>query len=139
MLSIFTRRFLWSKFKEGPAGRTPGEVFVIVTHFQAERLLDLPGITRGSYSLRQRWPELPGAVGVWTWLDWRNKRVGSVSIWKREQDMRAFLRWEPHVKIIRRYRRAGVTTSVSWTSETFDRRATHARAVQELSNWKATG
>lgn len=136
MLSIFTRRFLWSKWKAGPAQSTPGEVFVIITHFRANRMRDMPGIARSSYALRRRWPELPGAVGVWTWLDWRNKCVGSVSIWKREQDMRSFLRWEPHVKIVRRYRRAGTTSSVGWTSATFDRQATHARAVQELSDWK---
>lgn len=133
-----TRIVRWSGWKQGPAAAAPGEVFVSVTRFQANRMIDLPRIAWDAYALRRRWPELSGAVGVWLWLDWRGRRCGSVSVWQSERDMRSFVRWAPHVKIVKRYRSVGESTTTSWTMPEFDRDAVRTRMKQVVSDWTET-
>jgi hypothetical protein len=124
--------------KDGPEATAPGQVFVSVTRFHANRLIDLPRIAWDAYRLRRRWHELPGAVGVWLWLDWRGRKCGSVSVWRSERDMRAFVRWAPHVKIVKRYRSVGQSTTTSWTMAQFDRAAVRTRMKQVVSDRTAT-
>lgn len=126
---------IWSKWTGGPEANNPGEVFVSVTHFQAVRMIDMPRIALSGLALQRRWEELPGAVGVWLWLDLTRKRTGSVSVWRTESDMHNFVRWAPHVEIVRRNRRAGRMTSTSWTLAKLDRRAIRTDAASWLSNW----
>jgi hypothetical protein len=128
----------WSGWKPGPDATTPGEVFVSVTRFHARRMIDLPRIAWDAYSLRRRWHELSGAVGVWLWLDWRGRKCGSVSVWRSERDMRAFVRWAPHVRIVKRYRNLGQSSTTSWTLPDFDRDAVRTRMKQVISDWMAT-
>ncbi len=126
---------IWSKWAGGPEAENSGEVFVSVTHFQAVRMIDMPRIMLSGWALQRRWEELPGAVGTWLWLDLARKRSGSVSVWRAESDMRNFVRWAPHVEIVRRNRQAGRMTSISWTLAKLDRRAIRTDATRRLSNW----
>ncbi len=126
---------IWSKWIGGPEAATLGGVFVSVTHFQAVRMIDMPRIAWSGWALQRRWQELPGAIGVWLWLDLARKRTGSVSVWRTESDMRNFVRWVPHVEIVRRNRHAGRMTSKSWTLAKLDRRAIRIDAASLLSNW----
>lgn len=125
---------LWSRWAAGPEARHSGEVFVSVTQFQALRFIDMPRIIYSGWALKRRWGELPGAVGTWLWVDLPCKRVGSVSLWRGESDMRNFVLWEPHVEIVRRNREAGQILSTSWTGAARDSRALRAAAIDWLSN-----
>jgi len=124
---------IWSRWTNGPESRDANNVFVSVTRFRASRILDLPGIAIAGIGLKRRWQELPGAIGTWLWVDVAGRSSGSVSVWRAESDMRSFVRWKPHVEIVKRYRAAGVMTSTAWVAPRLDRRAVR----QEASQWLA--
>ena len=112
---------LRSGWKAGLAADLGGPILVSVTDFTADRLLDLPGITRAGYRLRRCWPELEGAVGMWLWTRPLERRVGSVAVWADEAALRGFVRSPAHVEIMRRYRRRGSISTTTWTAGAFDR------------------
>jgi heme-degrading monooxygenase HmoA len=99
-----------------------GPVLISFTNFTPHRRADWPGIARAGLRLRRSWPQMKGAVGMWMWADATLSRGGgSVSIWESEEALMAFVRWAPHVEIMRRYRERGAIEAVSWEAERFDR------------------
>jgi heme-degrading monooxygenase HmoA len=106
--------------KHGAARDWDGPITVSVTDFRTFRLRDLPRVWRTGLRLRRAWPHIPGAVGLYLWADIPHKRSGSVSIWKTEDDLRAFVRWAPHVEIMRRNRDSGHLLSETWSADQFD-------------------
>ncbi|NUP65753.1 MAG: hypothetical protein HOW71_26700 [Nonomuraea sp.] len=88
-----------------------------------DRLLDLPGVVRQGWSLARLWPTLDGAVGMWLWVDLAGRRVGSLSVWHAEDDLRAFVRLPEHVRIMRRYRHRGTLGSTTSKIGSLDRAA----------------
>ena len=124
---------IWSRWTNGPESRHASNVFVSVTRFQTSRILDLPGIAIAGIALKRRWQELPGAIGTWLWVDIASRSSGSVSVWRAESDMRSFVRWKPHVEIVKRYRAAGVMTSTAWVAPRLDRSAGRQEAAQWLA------
>jgi len=124
---------LWSRWTAGPESQAPADLFVSVTHFQAFRMRHLPGIALCGLAMTRRWHEIPGAVGTWLWVDVLRRASGSVSVWRAESDMRNFVRWKPHLKIVSRYRLAGRMTSTSWTVPRLDRRSIRMDATSWLA------
>lgn len=124
---------LWSRWTAGPEVGAQGELFVSVTHFQAFRMRHLPGIAFSGLSMARRWSEIPGAVGTWLWVDLRRRASGSVSVWRAESDMRNFVRWKPHLKIVSKYRLTGRMSSTSWSVPHMDRRTIRTDAARWLS------
>ncbi|TMR90570.1 hypothetical protein [Nonomuraea basaltis] len=114
---------LRSRWIAGPAGEQPGPLVAALTDFRMNRALDLPGIARRGRSLSRLWPELPGAVGMWLWVDLVNRRVGSLSVWRDEDDLQEFVRLRAHVQIMREYRHRGTLRSRTWRIGTLDRAA----------------
>ncbi|RSN09350.1 hypothetical protein DMB42_18780 [Nonomuraea sp. WAC 01424] len=112
---------LTSRWIAGPESRSPGPLVAALTDFRMRRLLDLPGIVRHGRSLSRHWPELPGAVGMWLWADVPGRRVGSLSVWRREEDLHGFVRLREHVAIMRAYRHRGTLRSRTWEVEHLDR------------------
>lgn len=125
---------IWSRWTKGPESPGYAEVFVSVTRFKASSLLVLPRIALAGFALKRRWQELPGAIGTWLWVDIGDRSSGSVSIWRTENDMRSFVRWKPHVEIVKRYRAAGVMTSTAWVAPRFDRAAVRHEATLWLAS-----
>jgi heme-degrading monooxygenase HmoA len=82
---------------------------------------------------RRGWPELPGAVGLWTWLEPRARRVGSVSVWESEADLERFVRSTEHLAIVREFRSRMSGTTKTWQAPQFARAATWNQARQLLS------
>jgi len=123
----------WSRWTLGPESQELSNLFVSVTHFQAFRFRHLPGIALSGFAMKRRWSEVPGAVGSWLWVDLRRRASGSVSVWRAETDMRNFVRWKPHLKIVSRYRLAGQMTSTSWMVPRLDRRTIRTDAVRWLT------
>lgn len=119
-----------SRWKAGGAQVAPGPVLISVTEFTAAYIRDIPAIWWEGSKLRQAWPQLEGAVGTWLWFEVLGRRSGSVSVWKSEEDLRRFVRWAPHVRVVRRFQGRGTMVSTQWRAEEFDRRATWARAAR---------
>jgi hypothetical protein len=124
---------IWSRWTKGLESPESSDVFVSVTRLKASSILDLPRIAHAGFALKRRWQELPGAIGTWLWVDIGERSSGSVSIWRAESDMRNFVRWKPHVEIVKRYRAAGVMTATAWVAPLLDREAVRREAIQWLT------
>ncbi|KAB8181005.1 hypothetical protein [Microbispora catharanthi] len=121
---------LRSRWIAGPAAERPGPLVAALTDFRTDRMLDLPGIARRGLSLSRLWPSLPGAVGMWLWADIPGRRVGSLSVWRSESDLREFVRLRAHAEIMREYRHRGTLRSRTWQVGAVDRAALwHALAA----------
>ncbi|MFD8563427.1 hypothetical protein ACFV1N_39655 [Streptosporangium canum] len=105
-----------SRWIPGPEPRGDGPVVVSRTDFRVHRIVDLPRACLAGWRLSGLWPELAGAIGVWLWADLPRRRIGSVSVWRTESDLRAFVRHPLHVEIMRAYRDRGTLTSATWDS-----------------------
>jgi heme-degrading monooxygenase HmoA len=113
------------------AGQASGEgpVLVSFTNFTPHRRADWAGIARSGLRLRRSWPQMDGAVGMWMWADATLARGGgSVSVWESAEALIAFVRWAPHVEIMRRYRERGRVVASTWEAGRFDPGETWARA-----------
>ena len=118
----------------GPAAAEPASrLLVSVTDFELSRARALPRIWIEGLRLRRAWPGLAGAVGLWLWAKPLSKRSGSVSVWRSEADLRAFVRWPRHVEIMRRYRHAGMLTATTWWMDCFDPAEIWAVAERRLA------
>lgn len=106
-------------FKPGPDGRWDGAIHVSVTDFAVHRARDLPTVWMQGLRLRRAWPQMQGAVGLWLWAIPSQRRGGSVSVWRGEEDLMRFVRWPVHVAIMRENRDRGSLRSESWESPRF--------------------
>jgi dimethylaniline monooxygenase (N-oxide forming) len=116
----------------GPVGGE-GPVLISVTDFHLKHARDLLRVYLEGARLGRGWPSRRGAVGMWLWTKPLRRRSGSVSIWRSEDDLRRFVRWPRHVKIMRHYRGAGELTSTSWWEERFDARQIWSTAATRLA------
>jgi hypothetical protein len=103
------------RWKPGPESREAGGPWVVsVTEFRFRRLRHLPGIFRAGMGFRRRWGEMPGAVGLALYFEPGARRLGSISVWRDEADLRRFVALPVHVAIMRRYRPRGTVRSATW-------------------------
>ena len=131
---------MWrTRWTSGPADGVNGRVLVSITAFDAHRALDVPRIYLAGAGLRRAWPRMEGAVGLWLWGETFGKKSGSVSVWKNEEALRGFVRWDAHLKIVRTFRGRGVLRTVSWWVDAFDRRQVWAEAALRLEGLWAPG
>ncbi|MFG3704629.1 hypothetical protein ACGF7U_07810 [Micromonospora sp. NPDC047670] len=133
MSEIEEGRVLRTRWTPGPAVDATGAVLVAVTAFRADRARDLPGIYRAGMRLRDAWPDLTGAVGMWLWTTPLSRRCGSVSVWRDQDALRQFVAWPDHVVIMKRYRRRGRLTSTTWTTERCEPSVIWREARQHLA------
>ena len=125
------RRAPW---KRGAAADAEGEVLVSLTDFTGHSLRNTPRVWFDGLRLRRAWPSMRGAVGLVLWASVEDRhRSGSLSVWRSEEDLRSFVRWPPHVAIMRRHRDRGELTATTWVAERFDRDAIWAEAKRRLS------
>jgi hypothetical protein len=104
------RRVSW---QTGPA--SPGdEVVVSVTDYRTHRWYHVPGVWLNGLRLRRAWPRMEGAVGLWLWAEPGTGRSGSIAVWRGEEDLRRFVGWDVHVRIMRAYRDRGTLLASSW-------------------------
>jgi hypothetical protein len=109
-----------------------GPVLVGITDFTLDRITDLPGVYRAGRRLAAGWPGLDGALGLRMWALPTARRCGSVSIWRDEAALRAFVGWPPHVAIMRQWRDRGTVVTTSWTAGRRDLPEIWARAHAEI-------
>ncbi|MGW8376747.1 hypothetical protein [Streptomyces sp. ODS28] len=113
-----------------------GPPLVSVTEFAAHRLPAALSALVGGLRLRRTWPGTPGALGMWLWIDTdpRSLRSGSVTVWRDERALRAFVARADHRRVAARHRGRGVLRSGSWRPEgTFSRSAAWAAAEAVLT------
>ncbi|WUH96653.1 hypothetical protein OHR68_24140 [Spirillospora sp. NBC_00431] len=120
-----------SPWREGPASAT-GPVLVSVTDFTCANPLHMPAVFRAGMALREGWPGLEGAVGLWLWSYPLSRRCGSVSVWEDEAALKRFVAWPPHVAIMRRFRHRGTIRAHTWEADRFEPRETWGRARRVL-------
>src|SRR3954447_5079600 len=103
----------------GPATGHGGPVVVSVTEFAAARRRDLPGIARRGLRLALGWYAMPGAIALAMWSLPGGSRIGSISVWTADADLRRFVGLPLHVDVMRRYRTRGTVRAETWTMERF--------------------
>ncbi|MEW2555514.1 hypothetical protein ACWGRF_34400 [Streptomyces zhihengii] len=113
-------RTIWTtSWQPGPAGEPTGteQVVVSVTEFVAHRRAGTVPVAVAGLRLRRTWPNTPGALGMWLWLDPNpvRPRSGSVAVWRSARDLTAFVARPDHRRIVRTHRDRGVTRSATWT------------------------
>jgi heme-degrading monooxygenase HmoA len=84
--------------------------------------------------LRRGWPAMEGAVGLSLWTKPLQKRQGSVSLWRSEADLQAFVQTPLHVRIMNANRNHGQLISHSWVGSNLSRRGAWRRASAALLN-----
>lgn len=119
-------------WKPGPAAESTGSVFVSVTDFLALSEPEVQQIYELGLELGETWPVLQGAVGVWLWGRPAQLRGGSISVWDSERDMRRFVRWPVHARIMRTWHSRVRVAADSWQADRFDIESVWARAGKTI-------
>jgi hypothetical protein len=122
---------LRTPWQSGPFQPTGQLVLVSVTRLKSERRVDLPGIYRRGLSLLRRWPRLDGAVGIWLWSEPLAGLSGSISVWRDEAALHAFLGLPEHVAVMRDYADRGSVSATVFSSPWPARRET----LTQATNW----
>lgn len=126
------RRPRWLPWREGPQAGHDGDVVVSLTEFRAAHARDLPAIYLAGLRLREGWYAMPGAVGMGLWADPLGLRGGSLTVWRAQADLRAFVGLPAHVAIMRRYRDRGRIEAATWQLEQCEPERIKAEAVARL-------
>lgn len=79
------------------------------------------------------WYGLPGAIGLYLWIDLPKRCVGSLSVWTNETDLQRWVGLPRHVQVMRRYKPRGTARSAQWSCEAFDRLAILNEAKRRLA------
>ncbi|WP_280400217.1 hypothetical protein [Nocardia carnea] len=119
-------------WKPGPCENITGSVAVSVTDFLAGSAEDVQQIYALGLELGDTWPVLHGAVGVWLWGRPAQLRGGSISVWESERDMRRFVRWPVHARIMRDWRGRVRVAADSWRADRFDIEQIWLRAAKTI-------
>ena len=108
-----------SGWKAGPAAKTASPVLVSATEYTFNRFRDVPGIILTAMRMRRILREMHGAVGVTLYAQLRRRRIGSMSVWESEADLREFVVHPKHIPVMRKYRTRGTLRSATWQTDRF--------------------
>lgn len=126
------RRPRWLPWREGPHAGHGGKVVVSLTEFRAAYPRDLPAIYLAGLRLREGWYAMPGAIGMGLWADPLGLRGGSLTVWREQGDLRAFVGLPAHVAIMSHYRARGRIEAATWQLEQCEPEGIKAEAVARL-------
>jgi len=114
----------------GPCSDRTRDLVVSFTDFRADSEEAATRIANLGMELRETWPVLQGAVGLWLWGQARERRGGSVAIWDEPEDLRRFICWPVHSRIMSDWRGRLSIEAETWTVERFDADLVWARVVE---------
>lgn len=126
------RRPRWLPWREGPQAGHGGKVVVSLTEYRSAHARDLPAIYLAGLRLREGWYAMPGAVGMGLWADPLGLRGGSLTVWREQADLHAFVGLPVHVAIMRHYCGRGWIEAATWQLEQCDPDGIKAEAVARL-------
>jgi hypothetical protein len=106
---------------------------VTLTDFTVHTTEDFRSMMDTAAKLRDAWPIMQGAVGLWLWGAASRCRGGSISLWADPADLQRFVRWPTHVAIMNNWRDRGQLTSDSWTHTSADPEVIWAQAAARLT------
>ena len=104
-------------------GAVPGAgpaCVISATRTEIARSRDVPGISVGGLSLRARWAENPGSIGMQIAMDLRHRVSWSLSAWTTEDDLDRFVRSEHHLRVVAPYRAHVMVAATRWRAEQLD-------------------
>jgi hypothetical protein len=110
-----------------------GPVYVSMNDYLIHRLRDIPRVALEGMRLRQRWPRVEGALGMWMASFRFGRRQVSVSVWRSREVLRRFVQSQDHLRIMHAFKDAGVLYTNAWTSERLDAAAIWQQAAERLS------
>jgi Antibiotic biosynthesis monooxygenase len=125
------------KWKPGPLdgslNSTVSPVFVSATRFTYKRWRHLMLVFWHGYQLRRGWSSLDGAVGVSIGADLSTRSTYTISVWRSEEHLLAWLRSPAHLRLMRQFRsRLDSSDAISWHADPFDLRESWTKALQTL-------
>lgn len=109
-----------------------GPVHVSMNDYLIHRLRDVPRVARAGIDLRRRWPQTPGALGLWFAAFGGLRRQVSVSVWRTPEDLRRFVGSPEHLRIMREHRDTGDLFTNAWSAERLDRELIWRQAEDRL-------
>jgi hypothetical protein len=93
---------------------------VSATRFTYARHVDLLGVFWHGFRLRSRWEGFAGSVGVSITSDFAGRSTYTVSVWRSEADLKAFIVHPRHRVLMQRYRPLLESSqAVTWTAPDF--------------------
>ncbi|MGW2477738.1 hypothetical protein [Streptomyces sp. NPDC001665] len=128
-----TYRLLRTRWRPGPVPPALFPVVVSVTDFTATSRPQAGAIALAGLRLRRTWPKTPGALGMWLWVEVAGRRSGSVSVWRDEAALSAFVGRSDHMAVVRARRGRGTIRAAAWEAEDFDPNAVWSRARAMLT------
>lgn len=120
LTDLFTPDTVLMPWKPGPRHDISGPVYIGITDFRSQSEADGRQVYELGLMLGETWPVMQGAVGLWLWGRPAEFRGGSISVWENESDMRRFVRWPTHAKIMRAWRGRISVGFHAWNAEVFD-------------------
>jgi hypothetical protein len=129
------RAFFRLPWKPGPeAAGVDGPVLVSATKFVYSHFADLPVVGFHAMRLRQGWGARRGSVGLLVGSEPLRRTTYSISVWRTEDDLKAFLRAPDHVPLVRRFKpRLDASTSAVWRTDSFAVDEAWAEAFRRLA------
>ena len=92
-------------------------VLVVGTKLRLSRFRDIPGFLVASTTVSRQARRSPGFVGLRLRAQFRSRHFWTVTAWRDEASMIAFVRTDPHRGVMRRFaRRMESSTSARWWS-----------------------
>lgn len=114
-------------------GDATGRVYVSATRFTYRHLADLPMVFVHGLRMRASWGLVDGAVGVFLGADARARTTYTVSAWRREADLRRWLRSPAHARVAAAYSpRMESDLAVGWETDAFDERSAWREGMARL-------
>ncbi len=119
-------------WKRGPVDAA-GRLYVIATRFVYRNRRDLPMVFVHGLLMRARWDGIEGAAGVFLGADARARATYTVSAWRAESDLRAWLRSPAHARVARAYgARMESSLHLGWEMEAFEERLAWREGMERL-------
>ena len=101
-----------------PLNAFMGPVCVSATRFTYDSALHMPGVFFNGLRLWRLWPQLDGVLGVALSGDWAKRLTYTISVWRDEAALMAFVRHPLHLKMMRDYRpRLASSSTANWNVE----------------------
>ena len=118
-------------WRPGPAAATERTVLVSYTQYTF-RWRDLPAIAWAGMRLRKSLSLLPGAVGVSLYIQPLRHRVGSLTAWESDADLKRFVVLPYHLQIMRKYRTRGSLKTATWPTDRFSLADAYTQAPHQV-------